>query len=66
MRARAVALMVVGPDPPISGADLELIEEVSREAGELIVIPNKADQSSPERLRDVDAVHHGIGEQQAP
>ena len=48
-----VALIVVGPDPPIAGAELELIEEVSREAGELIVTLNKADQLSPEQLHEV-------------
>jgi GTPase SAR1 family protein len=48
-----VALVVVGPDPPISGAELQLIEEVSREAGELMVVLNKADQSSSEQLREV-------------
>ena len=48
-----VALMVVGPDPPISGAELQLIEEVSREAGELMVVLNKADQASAEQLREV-------------
>jgi hypothetical protein len=48
-----VALVVVGPDPPISGAELQLIEEVSREAGELMVILNKGDQASAEQLREV-------------
>jgi tRNA U34 5-carboxymethylaminomethyl modifying GTPase MnmE/TrmE len=48
-----VALVVVGPDPPISGAELQLIEEVSREAGELMVVLNKADQSSAGQLREV-------------
>ena len=48
-----VALVVVGPDPPISGAELQLIEEVSREAGELMVVLNKADQASAEQLREV-------------
>jgi GTPase Era involved in 16S rRNA processing len=48
-----VALVLVGPDPPISGAELQLIEEVSREAGELMVVLNKADQASAEQLREV-------------
>ena len=48
-----VALIVVGPDPPISGAELQLIEDVSREAGELMIVLNKADQSSAEQLREV-------------
>jgi hypothetical protein len=48
-----VALIVVGPDPPISGAELELVRDVSRDAGELAVVLNKADQVSPEQLREV-------------
>ena len=48
-----VALLVVGADPPISGAELQLIEEVSREAGELLVVLNKADQASADHLREV-------------
>jgi GTPase SAR1 family protein len=48
-----VALVVVGPDPPISGAELQLIEEVDREAGELLVVLNKADQASAEQLREI-------------
>ncbi|MCC7241876.1 MAG: dynamin family protein [Acidobacteria bacterium] len=48
-----VALIVVGPDPPISGEELELVQEASREAGDLAVIVNKSDQVSPEQLREV-------------
>lgn len=48
-----VALFVVGPDPPISGAELQLIEEISGEAGELLVVVNKADQASPGQLQEV-------------
>lgn len=48
-----VALIVVGPDPPISGAELELVRDVSRDVGELAVVLNKADQVSPEQLREV-------------
>jgi ribosome biogenesis GTPase A len=48
-----VAMIVVGPDPPISRDELELIEEVGREAGELIVLLNKADQASAQQLREV-------------
>ena len=48
-----VALVVVGPDPPISGAELQLIEEVSGEAGELLVVLNKADQASTGQLREI-------------
>jgi ribosome biogenesis GTPase A len=48
-----VALIVVGPDPPIAGAELEMVQEASREAGELAVILNKADQVSPDQLQEV-------------
>jgi GTP-binding protein EngB required for normal cell division len=48
-----VALIVVGPDPPISGAELAVVQEASGEAGELAVILNKADQVSPDHLREV-------------
>jgi predicted GTPase len=50
-----VALIVVGPDPPISGAELELMRDVSQEVGELAIVLNKADQVSPEHLREVTA-----------
>jgi len=48
-----VALVVVGPDPPISGAELELVQEANREAGELMVILNKADQVTADQLQEV-------------
>lgn len=48
-----VALIVVGPDPPISGTELELVRVASPEAGELTVILNKSDQVSQEHLHEV-------------
>jgi hypothetical protein len=48
-----VALIVVGPDPPVSASEFETIRETDREAGELAVILNKADQVVPESLREV-------------
>jgi hypothetical protein len=48
-----VALLVVGPDPPISGAELEMIQEADREAGGLAVILNKADHASSGDLREI-------------
>jgi GTP-binding protein EngB required for normal cell division len=48
-----VALIVVGPDPPISGAELELLQEADREAGEMAAILNKADQVSSDHLQEV-------------
>jgi GTP-binding protein EngB required for normal cell division len=48
-----VALIVVGPDPPISGAELDLVKDVRREAGQLLVLLNKADQVAPEQRAEV-------------
>lgn len=45
-----VALLVLGADPPISGDEVALVEEVAREAPELIVVLNKADRQ-PEAER---------------
>ncbi|OFW06611.1 MAG: hypothetical protein A3H96_13180 [Acidobacteria bacterium RIFCSPLOWO2_02_FULL_67_36] len=50
-----VALIVVGPDPPISGAELEVIETVSQDVGHLLLVLNKSDQASPEQRREVSA-----------
>lgn len=50
-----VALIVVGPDPPISGAELEMIETVTQAAGHLLLVLNKSDQASPEQRREVSA-----------
>lgn len=47
------ALVVVGPDPPISGDELDLVGEVASEAGELFVVLNKADLATPEQRREV-------------
>lgn len=38
------ALVVLGADPPISGEELVLVEEIARDVGELIVVLNKADR----------------------
>ena len=38
------ALLVLGADPPISGDELGLVEEIARSAHELIVVLNKADR----------------------
>ncbi len=46
------ALVVLGADPPISGEELNLIEEVSRNVPELILVLNKADRSSEEERRE--------------
>jgi len=48
-----VALIVVGPAPPISGAELELVADVHREAGELLVVLNKADQVTDAQRTEV-------------
>src|SRR5205814_10332756 len=40
------ALVVLGTDPPISGDELTLVEEVAQQTGELVFVLNKADRSS--------------------
>jgi Dynamin family len=40
------ALMVVGADPPISGEELALVDEVARHVDEIILVLNKADRLS--------------------
>jgi GTP-binding protein EngB required for normal cell division len=42
------ALVVVGADPPISGDEMTLVEEVAREVSDLIFVLNKADRLSDE------------------
>jgi phage shock protein A len=49
------ALVVVGPDPPISADELDLAAEVAGEAGDLIVVLNKADLAPAEHRREVAA-----------
>ena len=39
-------LVVVGADPPISGEELDLVENVAREVHELLFVLNKADRAS--------------------
>jgi ribosome biogenesis GTPase A len=48
-----VALVIVGPDPPISGVELDLVEEVAREAREIVVVMNKADLTSGDQAREL-------------
>ncbi len=38
------ALVVLGADPPVSGDELTLIDEVARETADLVVVLNKADR----------------------
>jgi hypothetical protein len=40
------ALVVIGADPPVSGQELDLIEDVARHANDLIFVLNKADRVS--------------------
>jgi GTP-binding protein EngB required for normal cell division len=47
------ALVVLGADPPISGEELRLLEEVSRETGEFIFAINKADKLTDTELVEV-------------
>ena len=46
------ALAVLGGDPPISGAELELIEEVSKQVRHVIFVLNKADRLSDDERRE--------------
>jgi hypothetical protein len=45
------AIVVVGADPPISGEELALVEEVGKEVRDLIIVMNKADRTSDEDRR---------------
>ncbi len=40
------ALVVVGADPPLAGEELALVEEVARQARNLILVLNKADRTT--------------------
>ncbi len=42
------AIVVLGADPPITGEELDLVEEVAQEVPELIVVLNKADRATKE------------------
>jgi GTP-binding protein EngB required for normal cell division/uncharacterized coiled-coil protein SlyX len=46
------ALVVVGADPPISGEEIALAEEVARHARHLIVVLNKADRLTDDERRE--------------
>jgi len=48
-------LVVLGADPPISGEELNLIDEVLRNVPELIVVLNKADRSTEVERREATA-----------
>ena len=42
------AIVVVGADPPISGEELALVEEVGKQVHDVLVVMNKADRTSDE------------------
>ena len=52
------ALVVLGADPPVSGAELELIDDVGRHADNLIFVLNKADRRNPRGERCGAALPH--------
>lgn len=58
------ALVVLGVDPPISGEELDLIEEVSRGVPELIVVLNKADRYTEKERREATAFARKVLAQQ--
>jgi hypothetical protein len=45
------AIVVVGADPPISGDELALVEEVGKQVQDVLVVMNKADRTSDEDRR---------------
>lgn len=45
------AIIVLGADPPIAGAELALVEEVAKHVHNLVVVLNKADRTSEEERR---------------
>jgi hypothetical protein len=45
------AIVVLGADPPISGEELALVEQVGRRVRDLIIVMNKADRTSDEDRR---------------
>jgi ribosome biogenesis GTPase A len=47
-----VALLVVGPDPPITGDELDMAARVGREVEHFLLVLNKADQASDEQRRE--------------
>ena len=49
------ALVVIGADPPISGDEVALIEQVAKHAHELIVVLNKADRLTETERREATA-----------
>lgn len=46
------AVVVLGGDPPISGEELALVDEVSKTVRDVVFLLNKADRLSPEELRE--------------
>jgi predicted GTPase len=65
------AIVVLGADPPISGEELELVEEVSRHVEDLFFVLNKADRlpadESNEAARFTERVlKERLGERAAP
>ncbi|MEO7111375.1 MAG: dynamin family protein [Polyangiaceae bacterium] len=42
------ALVVIGADPPLSGAELELVEQTSKQIDRLVFVMNKADRLTDE------------------
>lgn len=45
------ALVVLGADPPISGDELALVEEIAKQCSDLLFVLNKADKLSPGERR---------------
>jgi GTP-binding protein EngB required for normal cell division len=54
------ALIVLGADPPISGAELDLIQRIAEHAENLLVVLNKSDKSSNADLEAAKTFAHRV------
>lgn len=48
-----VALLVVGPDPPLSGVELDMLAELAGEVTSTLVVLNKADRVSADQQAEI-------------
>jgi GTP-binding protein EngB required for normal cell division len=48
------ALVVLGADPPISADELELVQEIAKQCGEVLFVFNKADKLTQREINDAD------------
>lgn len=48
-----VALVVLGADPPLTGAELDLVAQITEQVRDVLLVLNKADRNSDAELRTV-------------